>query len=74
MITLEQALNTVSQLSPEQQEILIQVIGNRLIETRREEIAKDAEEAIKAFHQGQLVPKSAEEVIAELRTALIENE
>lgn len=74
MITLEEALNTVIQLSPEQQEILIQVIGNRILQTRREEISKDAQEAIKAFHQGQLVPKSAEDVIAQLRTALIENQ
>jgi len=74
MITLQYALDTVSQLSPEQQEILIQIITNRLIETHREEIAKDAKEAINAFHQGQLLPKSATEVIAELRKNIIENE
>lgn len=74
MITLQQAVDTVSQLSPEQQEILIHIITNRLIETYREEIAKDAKEAISAFHQGQLLPNSATKVIEALRKNLIENE
>ncbi len=74
MITLEQALNTVGQLSAEQQEVLIQIITNRLIESRREEIAKDAKEAIDAFHKGELLPKSATELIAELRKTLTEGE
>ncbi|MEH2422147.1 MAG: hypothetical protein V7K48_14895 [Nostoc sp.] len=74
MVTLEQALETISQLPPEQQEMLIEIIKNRLIETRRQEIAQDAKVAIAAFHQGQLSHQSVAEVITELRTILSESE
>ncbi|MEH2254527.1 hypothetical protein [Nostoc sp.] len=74
MVTLEQALDTISQLPPEQQEMLIEIIKNRLIETRRQEIAQDAKVAIAAFHQGQLSHQSVAEVITELRTVLSESE
>ncbi|OLT59509.1 hypothetical protein [Moorena bouillonii] len=40
--SLEEALNTVSQLPPEQQAMLVEIIQNRLIESRRQEIAEDA--------------------------------
>jgi hypothetical protein len=40
---------------------------------KSEEIAKDAHKTINAFHQGQLLPKSVTEVIAELEATLIEN-
>lgn len=72
MITLKQALETVSQLPLEQQKMLLQIMGNRLIESRRKEIAQDAQKAIAAFHQGQLTPKAATEVIAELRESIDE--
>jgi hypothetical protein len=52
--------------------MLLEIMGNRLIESRRKEIAQDAQEAIAAFHQGQLTPKAATEVIAELRESLHE--
>jgi hypothetical protein len=70
MTTLEQALNTVSQLPPDQQEMLIEIIQNRLVETRRQEIAEDAKESIAAFHQGNLKPQSIEAIVAELRETL----
>jgi hypothetical protein len=67
MTTLEQALNTVSQLTIEQQEMLIQIVQNRLLENRRQEIAEDAKQGISSFHKGELKSQTAEEVIAELR-------
>jgi hypothetical protein len=70
MTTLEQALNTVSQLPIEQQEMLIQIVQNRLLENRRQEIAEDAKQAISFFHKGELKPQTAEEVIAELKESL----
>ncbi len=70
MTTLEQALNTVSELSIEQQEMLIQIVQNRLIENRRQEIAEDAKQAISSFHKGELKVQTADEVIAELQEAL----
>jgi hypothetical protein len=35
MISLEQALNTVEQLSLEQQEMLLEILQNRLLDIRR---------------------------------------
>jgi hypothetical protein len=67
MITLEEVLNTVSQLPVEQQEMLIQIVQNRLRENCRQEIAEDAKQVISSFHKGELKPQTAEEVIAELR-------
>jgi len=70
MVTLEQALDTVSKLPLEQQEMLLVIMKSRLIEIHRQEIARDAKESISAFHQGQLLPKSVTEVIIELRKTL----
>ena len=70
MITLEQALNTVEQLSLEQQEILLEIVQNRLIDIRRQEIARDAEESITAFHRGELKSQPLENILTELRETL----
>jgi hypothetical protein len=70
MITLDQALDTVMQLPPDQQEMLIQLMKNRRIEARREEIAQEAKSSIATFHAGQLAPQTAEEAISELRQSL----
>ncbi|PSN15613.1 hypothetical protein C7293_06430 [filamentous cyanobacterium CCT1] len=65
--SLEDALNTVSQLTPERQAMLVEIIHNRLIEARRE-IAEDAKTSIAAFHEGELQPQSAAAIIAELQS------
>jgi ATP phosphoribosyltransferase regulatory subunit HisZ len=70
MVTLDQALDAAMQLPPDQQEMLIQILHNRRIESRREEIAQNAKTSIAEFHSGQLKPLTAEEAIAELRQSL----
>jgi hypothetical protein len=70
MTTLDRALETVMQLSLDQQELLIEILQQRHIEASRNEIAKDAQESIAAFKAGKLKPQSAEAVIAELRRSL----
>jgi hypothetical protein len=70
MPTLDQALDIALQLPLEQQTMLIEIIRHRQIEARRTEIAANAQQAIEAFHQGQLVPQSADMAIAELRRSL----
>jgi hypothetical protein len=70
MVTLDQALDAAMQLPPAQQEMLIQLLHNRRIESQREEIAQNAQLSIAAFHSGQLKPQTAEEVISELRQSL----
>jgi len=69
MITLDQAIDTVKQLPTEQQEILIDIFYHRQLEKRRKEIAGDAKKSIADFHAGRLQPKSAKEIISELRMA-----
>jgi hypothetical protein len=60
MTTLNEALGTVMQLSPEEQEMVQQ----------RREIARAAEKSLAEFDAGRLKPQSAEEVIGELRCYL----
>jgi hypothetical protein len=51
----------------EQQEMLIDLIRAWRTETRRREMARDAQESLAAFRSGQLEPQSAQAVITELR-------
>jgi hypothetical protein len=73
MTTLDRALETVMQLSLDQQELLIEIVRQRHLEASRDEIARDAQESIAAFRAGKLKPQSAEAVIAELRRSLSED-
>lgn len=74
MSTLEQALETASQLPLEQQQMLIKILQNRNIESRREEMARDARRSLADFRAGKFKPQSAEEAITELRQFLDEPE
>jgi hypothetical protein len=74
MVTLEEAILTVNQLSIEQREMLLEIIKNQMIEARRDEIAQDAKEAIAAFHRGELKPQPIEKIISELQATLAEDE
>lgn len=69
-MTLDQAIDAVLQLPPEQQQMLVDILRNRHIEARRQEIAADARSSIEAFREGQLEMQSADEAIAELHRAL----
>jgi hypothetical protein len=71
-ISLDEALETVMQLPPEQQEMLIDIVRHRQIERQRQEIADNAQESLAAFRAGELKPQSASEVITELRRSLDE--
>ncbi|HEC83648.1 MAG: hypothetical protein DRR08_10415 [Candidatus Parabeggiatoa sp. nov. 2] len=72
MMTLDQALDTVMQLSLEQREMLINIVQHRDIENRRREMAKEAREAIADFHAGKLKPQSTQEIISTLHQSLNE--
>jgi hypothetical protein len=73
MITLDEALDTVDQLSVEQQDMLIEILWRRQVERRRTEIALNAENSLKEYYAGSLHPMSAELVIAALRQELTSN-
>ena len=69
-VTLDQAIDTALQLPTEQQEMLVDILRNRQIEARRQEIAADARASIAAFRAGKLRAQSAEDLIAELHQSL----
>jgi hypothetical protein len=70
MVTLAAAIEVVEQLSTEQQDMLVQIIHNRQIERRRDEIAQNGREAMAAYRAGELKFYNSEEAIAELRNML----
>ena len=72
MVTLEEAISTVNQLPIDQREMLLEIVKNQMIEAQREEIAKDAKDAIAAFYRGDLKPQPIENIIAELQATLTE--
>jgi hypothetical protein len=74
MNTLDQALATALQLPYEQQEMLIRILQNRHHESRRAEMAADAQQTLADFRVGKFRHQSAESAIAELRQSLQEPE
>ncbi len=64
-VTLDQALETAMQLSPEQQDILLGVLQRRRIEARRHEIAAEARDSVQAFRDGQLHPQPLGSILKE---------
>jgi len=67
-MTIDQALTDIMQLDFVSREMLLEILQKRQIEARRDEIAKNAEQAIKDFHAGNFPPMSAEEAIKHLHT------
>jgi hypothetical protein len=70
MTTLNEVLDAVMGLPAEQQEMLVQIVRQRIIENRREEIAQAAEASIAEFRSGKLKTQTAVEVISDLRLLL----
>ncbi len=74
MITFESALDAVSQLSIDQQEILIDILKKRNAEVRRRQILEECREGVAEYRSGVLKSQTAEEVIADLRSYLDSSE
>ena len=73
-ISLDEAIETVMQLPPEQQEMLIDIVRHRQIERRRQEIARDAQQSLAAYNAGEYKPQSAVQIIRELHLGLDEDD
>lgn len=69
-LTFDQVLETVTQWSFEQQEMLFEVLRRRQITLRRQEIAQNVSDAVAAFRRGELKPENASDAIARLRASL----
>jgi transcriptional regulator with AAA-type ATPase domain len=67
MKSLERILERVMDLPLEQQEMLLQILQRRIVEQRRDEIARDAKLSLAEFREGKLKSQSVAEAISELR-------
>ncbi|WP_292710639.1 MULTISPECIES: hypothetical protein [unclassified Nostoc] len=67
---LDRVLDAAMELTLEQQEMLVQILKNRIIESRRDEIASDAAASIAEFQAGKLKVQTAAEAIQELQEYL----
>lgn len=64
---LDQVLESIETLSNEDQEMLVELIHRRLVERRREQIAKHIAQAQADYETGKIFRGTIEDVIAELR-------
>jgi hypothetical protein len=67
-------LDDVMNLPVEQRRELMEILERREVEGWREETARDAAEARRAFHAGELKPQTADELIADLERDLNEDD
>ena len=74
MVTLTDVLDAVEQLTDEDQEALANIIRQRQIERRRDEMARDAQESMAAYRAGLLPAYTVEEAIAELQLIMESSE
>lgn len=65
-VTFEEVVETMRDLSPEQQDMLIELLHNWRTQARRREIAHDAELSLAAFRRGEYSPQTADDVILDL--------
>ena len=65
-MTFGDVLETVDRLPLEEQEELIEILRRRVIERRREELAKEIQEARKEFRAGQTRPATPDELMSEI--------
>jgi hypothetical protein len=74
MITFENALELVSQLPREQQEMLIEIVKKRNVEGRRQEFLRECQEGLAEYRAGNLQPMTVEDAITELHHYLEDSE
>lgn len=67
---LDKVLDEAMELSLEQQEMLVQILKNRISKNRREQIASDALVSLGEFETGKLKIQTASEAIQELQDYL----
>lgn len=70
MSNLDKVLDAAMALPLEQQEMLIQILKNRIVDSRRDKIALDAAASLAEFQAGKLKVQTATEAIQELREYL----
>lgn len=61
-----EVLEAVDQLSLGEKEALIDVLNRRIIEARRDELARDIEEANREFQEGRASPTTPDDLMQEI--------
>ena len=64
--TFQVALETVEELTPEDQEMLVEIVRRRLIEQRRAELTEDIAAAREAYRRGDVHRGTVDDLMAEL--------
>ncbi len=64
--SFQEIIDSIEQLSFDEQDYLFELIKKRRIEKRRSEIATDAKATLEAFKQGKAKKGSVEDLIADL--------
>ena len=64
--TFQVALETVEALTPEDQEMLVEIVRRRLIERRRTELAEDIAAAREAYRHGDVRRGTVDDLMVEL--------
>ena len=62
----QQAIETVEQLPPEEQAMLVEIVRQRLIEERRTELVGEIAASRGAYEQGDVTRGSADDLMKEL--------
>lgn len=65
-LTLQQAIDTVEALPPDDQELLVDIVRQRLIQRRRSQLAAEIAEAREAFAEGDVRRGTVEDLMKEL--------
>ena len=66
MITFQEALDIIESLPEYQQEDLIDIIGRRLIEQKRQRLSESIEEARQEYAKGDVKRGTVDDLISEL--------
>ena len=61
-----EVLEAADQLSLGEKEALIDVLNRRIIEARRDELARDIEEANREFQEGKALPITPDDLMKEI--------
>ena len=61
-----EVLEAADQLSLGEKEALIEVLNRRIIEARRDELARDIEEANREFQEGKALPITPDDLMKEI--------
>jgi hypothetical protein len=65
---LDQILDEIALLSLDEQEVLINIIKQRHIERKREQILRDSQETIRAYEKGQAKRGTVDDLLKDLES------